>query len=72
MGLKFSLTKLSWIADFHYIAVFIFADAGSFIIPYIYSLYIRTNRTIRLSRMVLIVNIYVKDERTSMESKSLG
>ena len=51
-GLKFSR-----VADFHYI----FADAGSFIVYYIERLYICTNRMIKLSRMVLTVNVIFKE-----------
>ena len=51
-------------------AVFIYAGPGSFILYYIYGLYICTNRTIRLIRMVLTVNVVFK--ATSTESKSLA
>ena len=60
MGLNFCRTNLLRIADSHYIAVFKFADDGSFILYFIYRLCIYTNRTIRISRIVLTVNIVLK------------
>ena len=62
MGLIFHVSNLSWIADFHYIHSFYFCgSAGSFILSYIERLYICANRTIRLSRIVLTVNVVFKE-----------
>ena len=49
MGLKFCGTKLSWIADFHYICGFHFRGCRSpHILYYMYTLYFCTNTMIRL------------------------